>query len=65
MIMLTKKIFVPILFVLISFVCNSQSTPLPMPSSPPPPPGLPIDAGILLGACFAMAYGAKKLLKNH
>lgn len=64
MIMLTKKIFVPILFVLISFVCNSQSITPPMPI-PPPAPGLPIDAGILLGACFAMAYGAKKLLKNH
>lgn len=64
MIMLTKKIFVPILFVLISFVCNSQPD-LPMPAPPPAPPGLPIDAGILLGACFAMAYGAKKLLKNH
>lgn len=63
MIMQTKKIVVPILFLLISVVCNAQNSP-PMPI-PPPPPGLPIDAGVLLGACFAVAYGAKKLLKKE
>lgn len=64
MIMQTKKILVPILFLLISFVSVSQERPTP-PTPPlpvPPPVGLPIDGGVLLAACFAVVYGARKLL---
>jgi len=58
-----KRLLASILFVLISFVCMAQSTK-PPPPLPPPPPGLPIDGGILLGACFAIFYGVKKILSN-
>ena len=56
-----KRIFASILFVLISFVCASQ---VPPPPTPPPPPGLPIDGGVILGVCFALFYGVKKLMGN-
>ncbi len=57
-----KRIFASILFVLISFVCMAQTPP---PGPPPPvPPGLPIDGGLLMGVCFALIYGAKKLLRK-
>ena len=60
-----KKILASILFLLISFVCMAQKvTPPPPTALPPPPPGLPIDGGVLLGACFAVFYGVKKLLDN-
>jgi hypothetical protein len=61
-----KKILASILFILISFLCMAQKAPPPPPPTlqTPPPPGLPIDGGILLGACFAVFYGAKKLLNN-
>jgi hypothetical protein len=42
----------------------AQKAPPPPQIVPAPPPGLPIDGGILLGACFAVFYGAKKLLNN-
>jgi len=60
-----KRIFASILFVLISFVCVSQVGP-PNPGTPAgPPPGLvPIDGGVLMGAFFALIYGAIKMLKN-
>ena len=58
-----KRIFASILFVLISFVCVAQGSE-PPPPGPPPPPGTPIDGGILAGVCFALFYGAKKLLKK-
>jgi hypothetical protein len=58
-----KTIFASILFVLISFVCTSQSTPPPPPLAPPPV-GFPIDGGVIAGACFAVFYGVKKLLKR-
>lgn len=57
-----KKILASILFVLISFVCVSQSSG-PPPPSPPPPPGLPIDGGLLGLFALGLIYGAKKLLK--
>ena len=60
-----KRIIASILFVLISFVCTAQTVPIPPPPpGPPPPVGLPIDGGVLLGACFAIIYGAKKMLKK-
>jgi hypothetical protein len=60
-----KKILASILFLLISFVCMAQKAPPPPQTLlPPPPVGLPIDGGVLLGACFAVYYGAKKLLDN-
>lgn len=58
-----KRIFASILFVLISFVCVAQGSG-PPPPGPPPPPGTPIDGGIIAGVCFAIFYGAKKLLKK-
>jgi hypothetical protein len=58
-----KKILTSILLMLISFVCMAQKIP-PPPAPPPPPPGLPIDGGVLLGVCFAIFYGVKKLLSN-
>ncbi|WP_418604596.1 PID-CTERM protein-sorting domain-containing protein [Hwangdonia sp.] len=58
-----KRIFASILFVLISFVCVAQGSE-PPPPGPPPPPGTPIDGGLLAGACFALFYGVKKLLKK-
>ncbi|MFB9103694.1 hypothetical protein ACFFU1_02190 [Algibacter miyuki] len=57
-----KRIFASILFVLISFACASQGPP---PPAPPPPVGLPIDGGVLIGAGFAIFYGARKLLKRR
>ncbi len=57
-----KRIFASILFVLISFVCVAQE--LPPPSGPPVGPGFPIDGGVLMGALFAILYGAKKMLTN-
>ncbi len=57
-----KRLFASILFVLISFVCMAQK--VPPPPTPPPPPGLPIDGGVLLGACFAIFYGVKKTLSK-
>ena len=57
-----KRIIASVLFVLISFVCVAQSTPVPPIPGPPPPKGLPIDGGILSGVLFALFYGAKKLL---
>ena len=56
-----KRLFASILFVLISFVCMAQKELPPPDLVPPPPPGLPIDGGILLGACVAIFYGVKKL----
>ena len=55
-----KRLFASILFVLISFVCMAQEE-IP-PPGPPPPPGVPIDGGVLLGACFAIFFGVKKIL---
>jgi hypothetical protein len=57
-----KRIFASILFVLISFVCASQS--LPPPGGPPPPGTVPIDGGVLTGAFLALIYGAIKMFKN-
>ena len=57
-----KRIFASILFVLISFVCVAQTLP---PPGPPPGVGLPIDGGVLIGAFFALVYGAKKLIKRN
>lgn len=59
-----KRIFASILFVLISFVCAAQTGGEPPPPAPPPPPGVPIDGGILMGACVALFYGTKKLLRK-
>ncbi|GAA4968102.1 hypothetical protein [Algibacter aquimarinus] len=58
--MQNKRKLASILFVLISFVCFAQVEP-PVPG-PPPPVGFPIDGGIIAGVCFAIFYGAKKLL---
>ncbi|TYA74244.1 hypothetical protein [Seonamhaeicola marinus] len=63
-----RRIFASILFVLISFVCFSQTggeklPPVPgTPGGPVGPPGFPIDGGVILGVIFALCYGAKKLL---
>jgi hypothetical protein len=57
-----KRLFALILFVLISFVCISQEVKPPPQPDPPGPPGNPIDGGVLIGACFALFYGVKKLL---
>lgn len=62
MIIQNKRIFASILFVLISFVCTAQSGGAMPPPSGPPPVGLPIDGGVLLGLCFGLFYGAKKML---
>lgn len=59
-----KRIFASILFVLISFVCVAQTVPPLPPPGPPPAPGLPIDGGLFVGACLALFYGTKKLLKK-
>lgn len=56
-----KRIFASILFVLISFVCAAQ---VPPPGGVPPPGLVPIDGGVLMGAFFAIIYGAVKMLKN-
>ena len=58
-----KRIFASILFVLISFVCSAQGN-MPPPPLPPSFPGLPIDGGVIIGACVGVFYGAKKLLKR-
>jgi len=55
-----KRILASILFVLISFICVSQTPP--PPAAPPPPVGFPIDGGILSGIVFAIFYGVRKLL---
>ncbi|MEP1488047.1 MAG: hypothetical protein ABJK28_06440 [Algibacter sp.] len=67
MIIQSKRIFVSVLFVLMGLVSSAQNS-----DDDPPPPGtppvglpLPIDGGVLLGACFAVAYGARKLLKSN
>lgn len=65
MIIQNKRKIAAILFVLISMVCLAQGTDPPPPGAPPPGPGLPIDGGILIGACIALFYGVKKLLKNN
>ncbi len=57
-----KRLIVSILFILISFVCMAQK--VPPPPQPPPVGDAPIDGGVLLGACFAVFYGIKKLLRN-
>ncbi len=59
-----KRKITSILFVLISVLCFAQELP---PPGPPitPPPGLPIDGSVLIGACIALFYGAKKLLKSN
>lgn len=59
-----KRIFASILFVLISFVCVAQGGAPPPVPGPPPPVGAPIDGGVLIGAFFALVYGAKKLIKK-
>ena len=51
-----------ILLVLASYSCVGQTLPPPGPG--PPPPGLPIDAGVLLGLVIGIIYGGKKLLKR-
>jgi len=58
-----KRIFLSILFVLISFVCVAQTGP--PPPGPPPPKGLPIDGGLLYGIAFALCLGVKKLLSKQ
>ncbi|MEP5338977.1 MAG: hypothetical protein ABJL44_19490 [Algibacter sp.] len=68
MIIQSKRIFVSVLFVLMGLVSSAQnSDDDPPPPGPPTGPGLPlpIDGGVLLGACFAVAYGARKLLKSN
>ncbi len=60
-----KRIFASILFVLISFVCVAQGGPPPPVPGPPPPVGAPIDGGLLIGACVALCYGIKKLIKSN
>jgi hypothetical protein len=62
MIIQNKRIFASILFVLISFVSLSQELP---PPGPPPPTGFPIDGGVLIGAAFALFYGARKLFPKR
>lgn len=57
-----KRKIASILFVLISVLCFAQELP---PPGPTPPVGLPIDGSVLIGACIALFYGAKKLLKNN
>ena len=52
------------LFVLISFVCAAFQFPDEPPAPSGVPPGLPIDGGVLMGALFAILYGAKKMLTN-
>ena len=59
-----KRLFASILFVLISFVCMAQKELPPPDLTPPPPVGFPIDGGVLLGVCFAVFYGVKKIVNN-
>ncbi|WP_053990542.1 hypothetical protein [Mangrovimonas sp. TPBH4] len=58
-----KKIFVSILFVLVSFICVAQDPPQPQPQGTPPP-GLPIDG--LVSVCFIVAsvYGVRVKIKQ-
>lgn len=60
-----RRIFASILFVLISFVCVAQDGSPPPPGPPVPPPGFPVDGGVILGAVFALCYGAKKVLAQN
>jgi hypothetical protein len=60
-----KRKLASILLIFISVVCFAQAPDTPPPPGPSPPPGLPIDGGILIGACIALFYGTKKLLKNN
>jgi len=60
-----KRIFASVLFVLISMICAAQGSSPPPPMTPPPPVGVPIDGYVLLGACFALFYGVKKMLKHN
>lgn len=65
MTMQNKRIFASILFVLISFVCAAFQLPEEPPvPAPPVPVGFPIDGGVLMGAFFALVYGARKMLTN-
>lgn len=59
-----KRILASILFVLISFVCVSQTDPPDPSGNGPGLPGFPIDGGVLVGAFVALAYGVSKKLKN-
>jgi len=59
-----KKIFVSILFVLISFVCVAQGVGNPPPPMPPPPPGLPIDGFTTIAVIVGAFFGIKKTLNN-
>ena len=66
-----KKIIVPVLFVLVTFISFAQDLMPPPPSSnpnggpapPPPAPGLPIDAGLIIFMVVAIIYGVYKIVK--
>lgn len=66
-----KKIIVPVLFVLVTFISFAQESMPPPPSSnpnggpapPPSPPGLPIDAGLIILMVVAVIYGVYMVLK--
>ena len=64
MIVQNKKTFASILFVLISFVCSSQTDGTPPPPAPPPPPGLPIDSALPALLLVALIFGVYKSLKK-
>lgn len=58
-----KKIIVPVLFVLVTFISFAQNIAPPAPSGGPVPPGLPIDSGLILLLVVAVIYGVYKVVK--
>ncbi|MBQ0767825.1 MAG: hypothetical protein KBT58_00925 [Bizionia sp.] len=64
-----KKIIVPVLFVLVTFISFAQNIAPPAPDQPQSlgpgtgPPGLPIDSGLILLLVVAVIYGVYKVVK--
>lgn len=55
--------FASILLSFASLVTFVQDPPPPPPPAAPTPPGAPIDSGVIILFCVALAYGAYKAYK--